>query len=448
MRSHARCSPSTSCASRPTTSTRACAASARRKRLEIHNLVLGIEALDADFVFLQEVRQHEPARRRATSRHQVRLARAAAGRLPRARGLRRRLPHQRRRRAHGEHGNALLSRWPIGDIGHHDVSDHRFEQRGLLHVPVHVERHDGACDRRPPRADRTPAGCARSQRLGAFIEREVPAREPVIVAGDFNDWGDKLDAPMRAAAASARASSRRPADALHTFPSRLPLFSLDRIYARGLMPLDAACRAAPPGRACRTTCRWSPSSSSPERATRRPMADSDRDCRDARAARRPRARAAEGGAEFFPALVAAIDAARSRGAGSRPTSSTSPARALAVAEALERAARARRDGAGRRRRLRHRRRCPAEWQPALARRPACTGASSTRRAAGGVLLPRQLAAAAPQALRGRRRGRLLRRHQPARRPATTRTTARSTAPRFDFAVRVDRARWSATRTTR
>ena len=29
-----------------------------RKRLEIHNLGLGIEALDADLVFLQEVRQH------------------------------------------------------------------------------------------------------------------------------------------------------------------------------------------------------------------------------------------------------------------------------------------------------------------------------------------------------------------------------------------------------
>jgi hypothetical protein len=23
---------------------------------------------------------------------------------------------------HGEHGNALLSRWPLGDVGHHDVS--------------------------------------------------------------------------------------------------------------------------------------------------------------------------------------------------------------------------------------------------------------------------------------------------------------------------------------
>ncbi len=28
------------------------------KRLEIHNLVLGVEALDADLVFLQEVRLH------------------------------------------------------------------------------------------------------------------------------------------------------------------------------------------------------------------------------------------------------------------------------------------------------------------------------------------------------------------------------------------------------
>ena len=32
---------------------------------------------------------------------------------------------------------APLSRWPIGDVGYHDVSDHRWEQRGLLHV--HLE---------------------------------------------------------------------------------------------------------------------------------------------------------------------------------------------------------------------------------------------------------------------------------------------------------------------
>ena len=35
-----------------------------RKRLEIHNLVLGIEALDADLVFLQEVRLNNHAEAR------------------------------------------------------------------------------------------------------------------------------------------------------------------------------------------------------------------------------------------------------------------------------------------------------------------------------------------------------------------------------------------------
>ena len=30
---------------------------------------------------------------------------------------------------HGEHGNALLSRWPVMGHQHEDISDHRFEQR-------------------------------------------------------------------------------------------------------------------------------------------------------------------------------------------------------------------------------------------------------------------------------------------------------------------------------
>ena len=84
-----------------------------RKRLEIHNLVLGIEALDADLVFLQEVRQHEPRRGAPLPRHPVRLAARAAGRLPGARGLRRRLPHQRghaRRRARQRAAVALADR--------------------------------------------------------------------------------------------------------------------------------------------------------------------------------------------------------------------------------------------------------------------------------------------------------------------------------------------------
>ena len=138
-----------------------------RKRLEIHNLVLGIEALDADLVFLQEVRRMN----RAEARH-FPDTKIGWPKVPQADYL---APEgyevayrTNATTRDGEHGNALLSRWPIGDIGHHDVSDHRFEQRGLLHVPVTLERHAGARHRRPLRPDPFAAGCARSQRLGAL----------------------------------------------------------------------------------------------------------------------------------------------------------------------------------------------------------------------------------------------------------------------------------------
>jgi endonuclease/exonuclease/phosphatase family metal-dependent hydrolase len=132
---------------------------------------------------------------------------------------------------HGEHGNALLSRWPIGDIGHHDVSDHMLEQRGLLHVPVlwHNTRvHAIVAHLGLMHASRL----RQVQRIAAFIAAHVPADERLVLAGDFNDWGEKLDAPIRHMGLT-------PAHAAHeapprTFPSRVPFFSLDRIYTRGL----------------------------------------------------------------------------------------------------------------------------------------------------------------------------------------------------------------------
>ena len=107
-----------------------------RKRLEIHNLGLGIEALDADLVFLQEVRQfhHRDARQFDRTWFGWPEQGQAEFLAPEGYDVAYRTNAVVRG---GEHGNALLSRWPIGDIGHHDVSDHRFEQRGLLHVPVH-----------------------------------------------------------------------------------------------------------------------------------------------------------------------------------------------------------------------------------------------------------------------------------------------------------------------
>ncbi|MBG6081047.1 endonuclease/exonuclease/phosphatase family protein [Rubrivivax gelatinosus] len=204
----------------------------RAKRLEIHNLGQAVESFDADLVFLQEVRLFNTRE----SRHFQRTSFGwpdqgqAEFLAPEGYDVAYRTNAVTR---HGEHGNALLSRWPIGEIGHHDVSDHRFEQRGLLHVPVQwqgatlhaVVAHFGLVHASRLR---------QVARLAEFIDAVVPADEMLIVAGDFNDWNERLDSPMatiglqRAVAPDATRMQRL------TFPSLAPVFALDRFYLRGL----------------------------------------------------------------------------------------------------------------------------------------------------------------------------------------------------------------------
>ncbi|HXS30407.1 MAG TPA: endonuclease/exonuclease/phosphatase family protein, partial [Steroidobacteraceae bacterium] len=166
-----------------------------RKRLEIHNLGLGVEALDADLVFLQEVRLHHSRDARHFDRTWFGWPEQGQAEFlaPEGYDVAYRTNAITR---HGEHGNALLSRWPLGDIGHHDVSDHRFEQRGLLHVPV--DWHGRTLHAVVAHLGLMHSGRVRQvQRLADFIAATVPAAAPLIVAGDFNDWGERLDAPMR-----------------------------------------------------------------------------------------------------------------------------------------------------------------------------------------------------------------------------------------------------------
>jgi endonuclease/exonuclease/phosphatase family metal-dependent hydrolase len=202
-----------------------------RKRLEIHNLGLGIEALDADLVFLQEVLLFHARDARRFDRTWLGWPDEGQAEFLAPPGYESAYRSNAVTR-HGEHGNALLSRWPIGDIGHHDVSDHRFEQRGLLHVPVAwqgmklhtVVAHFGLIHSSRVR---------QVQRLAEFIEAEVPAGEPLLVAGDFNDWGERLDMPMKALGLTRAAAPAGQPGARVTFPSRVPVFALDRVYMRG-----------------------------------------------------------------------------------------------------------------------------------------------------------------------------------------------------------------------
>ena len=198
------------------------------RRLEIHNLGHAVEQFDADIVCLQEVRLHNRKLAKQFTRwpdldQAGYLSPEGYESAYRTNALTK----------HGEHGNALLSRWPVMEVQHSDVSDHRFEQRGLLHTRLQVEGqelhvivvHLGLIH----------AGRERQvQRLGQYVAQAVPESAPLIVAGDFNDWGAKLLKPMRDLDLQTFDSMRLP-----TYPSRLPLLHLDRIYVRGLTPLSA-----------------------------------------------------------------------------------------------------------------------------------------------------------------------------------------------------------------
>ena len=196
-----------------------------RRRLEIHNLGHAVEQLDADIVCLQEVRKLHRGEEQYFTRwpdlpQADFLAPEGYEAVYRTNAFTR----------HGEHGNAMLSRWPVLAHQHEDMSDHRFEQRGLLHAevvfhgrPVHVVVvHLGLI-----RASRV----RQVDQLLRFIAREIPADAPLIVAGDFNDWGAMVTNEFQVAGLRAF-DGRRQA----TFPSRVPLVHLDYVYARGLQP--------------------------------------------------------------------------------------------------------------------------------------------------------------------------------------------------------------------
>ena len=193
----------TCCASRPTTSTRACAASGRAS---------GSRSTTSASASRRSTPTSCSCRRCGSSTGATRASSPTPGSAGPSRAQADYLAPEGYDVAYrtnavtrdGEHGNALLSRWPIGDIGHHDVSDHRFEQRGLLHVPVHwngsvvhaIVAHFGLIHSSRVR---------QVQRLGR-VHRGATCRatSALVVAGDFNDWGEKLDAPMRALRPGAR----------------------------------------------------------------------------------------------------------------------------------------------------------------------------------------------------------------------------------------------------
>ena len=196
------------------------------RRLEIHNLGHAIEQLDADIVCLQEVRKVH-RREEKYFKHWPELPQAEFLAPQGYEAVYRTNAFTR----HGEHGNALLTRWPVVGHQHEDISDHSFEQRGLLHVQVQVQ--DVLVHAIVVHLGLIPASRVRQvMQLQQYILREIPPQAALLGAGDFNDWGQRIQGLMAQAGLHEWQGQRQA-----TYPSRLPMAQLDHVYARGLKPV-------------------------------------------------------------------------------------------------------------------------------------------------------------------------------------------------------------------
>lgn len=146
----------------------------------------------------------------------------------------------------GDHGNALLSKYPILRSQNRDVSHRGHEARGLLHcvssVPGWGEVH-AVC---------VHLGLRESHRqhqlslLCRLLHDEVPPRAPLLVAGDFNDWRRRADARLLRECGLRSAFTGGEPALPKTFPARWPVLALDRIYARNLQVQSACVLSALP----------------------------------------------------------------------------------------------------------------------------------------------------------------------------------------------------------
>lgn len=135
----------------------------------------------------------------------------------------------------GHHGNAILSKYPFISWENIDVSFMRTASRSLLHGIIQL----------PETGQKIHVICVhlglfgreRASQLATLVKRiasHVPADEPLIIAGDFNDWRGRAEHYLHQGLEVNEVFKNIGGSYARTFPAALPVLSVDRIYYRGL----------------------------------------------------------------------------------------------------------------------------------------------------------------------------------------------------------------------
>ncbi|MEZ6092418.1 MAG: endonuclease/exonuclease/phosphatase family protein [Pirellulaceae bacterium] len=197
------------------------------RRYDPDRVVQAIEHCKPDILFLQEVDDGVPR-----SRHhcQVDVLADALG-----------LPHRAYQRnvtlKVGFYGNAILSRFPLSDVQHLDLTVPMKKRRRALaaHCRLDVDGHQRTVLLMNVHLGL--AGYERKIQLRRLLSWELVRRThketAAILAGDFNDvWGNLGKGILDVDGFVSAGGPQR------TFPAFMPMRPLDRVYYRGGVTID------------------------------------------------------------------------------------------------------------------------------------------------------------------------------------------------------------------
>lgn len=199
-------------------------------RYVLHQIKESIDHINPHVVFLQEIqgehKKHEKKHGNWVKEHQAEfLANGPWGHFVYGKNA---------IYDHGHHGNAILSKFPFIVWENINVSFHQKASRSLLHGIIHV-----------PGAPNVHVICIhlglfkleRDKQLAILCDRiqsHVPENEPLIIAGDFNDWTQRAEHYLESHLQLNEAFKVLTGKHAKSFPIWRPTLQVDRVYFRGV----------------------------------------------------------------------------------------------------------------------------------------------------------------------------------------------------------------------
>lgn len=204
------------------------------KRFVLHDIKSALQDVGADIVFLQEI-QGEHHKKKASILdwpNEPQFEFLADQVWPHHAYGKNAIYHS------GHHGNAILSQHPFQHWENINVSQMKSASRSLLHGVIEIPN-----SLKPLHVICVHLGLFEKERGRQFdtlckrIDSHIPHDEPLIIAGDFNDFWHQSEQHLHEHLQLQEVFKTLTGSHARSFPAWFPFMHTDRIYYRGVTPL-------------------------------------------------------------------------------------------------------------------------------------------------------------------------------------------------------------------